>query len=343
MNYSVKLEKLKDRRFDRELQQSVLSSSFTTSKLPDNIKYIIESMIPINNNYNKKTKEAGKRVQNHLENNFNLHFKRDYRPQGSVMTKTNIKVHSDYDLLTIISRYYYPEPKLQNLKPYTASDPIDDIKELRRQAENILGDIYDEVNKEGTKSISIRNKSLNRTVDVVFCFWYHIEDYLKSQDEYYRGIYLFDFPKEKQIIDYPFAHMQKVNAKGAATNDGSRKGIRLLKSIKMDSDSDSEKKIKLSSFHLTTLVHQIENRELYYEKRGSEIMILNAMLNQVKKMILQPNYRKSIESPNATEKPFSNDDILIELEKLEFHLIELMVDASKELNIPRNKKELIYY
>lgn len=339
IDYSKRIQNLQDRRFDRELQKSVLSESFRRSTLPSSVKYLIESMIPIDKKYNEKTLEAAKRVQNHLESKLDLHFNRDYRSQGSVRTKTNIKVHSDFDLLAIINRYHYNAPNVETVSLYKESDPTQDIKDLRKQSEDILDDIYDIMDNEGTKSIFIFNKSLNRKVDLVFCYWYHTKKYIEQKDEYYRGIYLFDFEKEEKIIDYPFAHVQNVNSKGKRTNDGSRKGIRLLKTMKVDSEED----IKLSSFHLTTLVHAIDNNELYFDNRGKEVLIANSISNQLAKMISTPEHRKSIKSPNGTEKPFQDDSIVPELIKMKNELDSLLEDISRELNSPINKRELIIY
>lgn len=339
LDYTRRIQNLQDRRFDRELQKSVLSESFRRSTLPSSVKYLIESMMPIDEKYNEKTVEAANRVQTHLESKLNLHFKRDYRSQGSVKTRTNIKVHSDYDLLAIISRYHYNATDVENTNTYTESDPTEDIKALRKQSENILDEIYDIVDKKGKKSISIFNKSLNRKVDVVFCYWYHTKDYYEQNDEYYRGVYLFDFHEEKKIRDFPFAHIQNVNYKGNQTNDGSRKGIRLLKTLR----ADSEEKIDLSSFHLTTLVHDMENEELYFDKRGKEILIANSISNQLAKVISDPHYRKGIKCPNGTEMPFKDDSILSELIKIKRELDSLLEDISRELQSPINKRELLIY
>jgi hypothetical protein len=123
-------------------------------------------MVRIDKKYNDKTIDAANRVQKHLENGYDLHFSRAYRTQGSVTTSTNIKVHSDFDLLTIIDRYHFTGIGVPNDNPYTDSKPNSDIKSLRSQSEKIMEDIYDEVDKTGKKNISIFNKSLNRKVDI---------------------------------------------------------------------------------------------------------------------------------------------------------------------------------
>lgn len=338
LDYEQRLKNIQNRRFDNDLNESILTKSFSSTNIPKNIKYLMESMVRIDNKYNDKTIEAAKRVQTHLENGYDLHFKRVYRTQGSVTTSTNIKVHSDFDLLTIIDRYHFNGVGVPNENPYTETEPNVDIKSLRSQSEKIMEDIYDEVDKTGKKNISILNKSLNRKVDIVFCFWYNSKKYEETSSEYYRGIYLFDFKKEKKILDYPFAHINQVNSKGDNTNDGSRKAIRLLKTLKADSDEELE---KLSSFHITTIVHSIDNSKLYSYK-GKELDIAKAISDQLQKLISDSIFRRSIESPNGTEKPLM-DDTVNDMKKIKTDLDQLIEDVHKELYLNYFEKgELIY-
>lgn len=323
IDYRKRLENVRARKFDGSLNESLTSKMFSRTDIPENIKYLLEITKPLGQDYNSKTILAADRVKNHLEKGFNLHFDRAYRNQGSVTTNTNIRVHSDFDLLTIIDKYHYNAPSVPLYNPYTDTNPNSDIEELRKQAITILKNQYDEVDISGTKSISIFNKSLYRKVDVVFCFWYHIEEYLKSSNEYYRGIYLFDFVKKRKILDYPFAHIQSVNSKGSNTNDGSKKGIRMLKNIRSDSDN------KLNSFQLTTIVHSIDNQELP-SMTGSEILLASNISQQLSKLINDSFYRKSIKSPNGTEKPLT-DDCVKEMEKLKDELDSLIRDSHMEM------------
>ena len=330
LNYTTRLNNLQNRKFDKELNESLLSKSFSSRELPDNIKYMVESMRAIDKKYNDRTYEAADRVKKHLHGGYDLHFGLAYRTQGSVTTGTNIKVHSDFDLLNIISSYYYPEKS--NGTHYTASNPDEDIKELRKQAVEILKGIYKEVDDTGEKSVSIFNKSLNRKVDVVFGFWYNSVKYEESNDssdEYYRGIYLYKFPNgpRNSKVDYPFAYLSQVNSKGILTSDGSRKGIRLLKTLRADCETEIK---KLKSFQLTSLVHNIDNNGLNYVA-GKELSIAHSISQEMDKIISNPEYRKTIKSPNGTEFPFLNDDIVPDVKRLKEDLDELIVDSAKEI------------
>lgn len=329
LNYTKRLANLQNRKFDRELNESLFSKSFSARDLPDNVKYLVESMRPIDQKYHNKTIIAASRVQKHLQDGFNLHFNRAYRTQGSVMTATNIKVHSDFDLLTIIDKYFYPE--ISNGNNYTDSDPNDDIRELRKQATKILKNIYDEVDDTGEKSISVFNKSLNRKIDIVFCFWYNSQKYedtkYERNDEYYRGIYLYKFPNGPKERDFPFAHIYQVNSKGDSTSDGSRRGIRLLKNLRADCDNELK---FVKSFHLTAIVHSVANNNLIYSP-GNELSIAKAMSTEMSTILQNPTYRKEIKSPNGTENPLVKDETVSEIKRLKEDLDTLIDDSAKEI------------
>ena len=324
LNYTKRLSNLQNRKFDRALNESVMSKSLSASLMPDNVKYMLESMRPIEQKYNAKTIEAADRVQKHLESKFQLSFTRAYRTQGSVKTQTNIRVHSDFDLLSIIDSYQYYETSTGSSY---SGNPDQDIQNLRSQAVTILKNIYDEVENTNEKCVSIFNKDLYRKVDVVFGFWYNTNEYEKSKNEYYRGIYLYKFPAGPKERDYPFAHIAQVNTKGDQTNDGSRRGIRLLKTLR--ADSDVELKV-VKSFHLTSIVHSINNTNLYYSA-SRELSIAQAMSNEMDRMISDEAYRKSIKSPNGTENPFFSSSTVPEIVKLKDDLDTLIVDCSKEI------------
>jgi hypothetical protein len=339
LNYSKRLNNLQARKFDSTLNESALSKAFDSFDMPENLKYLMESMRPIDKKYNDNTLQASDNVRNHLERELKLHFGRDYRTQGSVICNTNIQLHSDIDLLSIIARYAYLHPEVPNNNPYNDSVPEVDIEQLRTQAIKIMKATYDTVDDSGAKSIWIYNKNLRRKVDIVFAYWYNTTDYYKNSDEYYRGVQLYDFhERQRQGADYPFAHIQSVNGKGNSTNDGSRRGVRLLKNLKADSDQ----KIDLSSFQLTTIVHSIENTRLQY-RLGSEWNIGKVVSEEMNTLIEIPTYRKQVKSPNGTENPFLDDNTVAEIKKLKADLDELLVDTAQEVQSPVLMKAMLSY
>jgi len=322
INYQQRLTNLTQRRFDRELNESVLTNSFNRTDIPDAFKYLAESMRPISRRSTEKTIEAAHRVQKHLESKYQLNFTNAYRTQGSIMTNSHIKA-SDFDLLVIINRYHYIAPGLPVANPYQG-EPNDDISELRQQTYDILKDIYDEIDNTNEKCITIFNKALQRKVDVVFGFWYNTPKYNETCDEYFRGI---KFKPIQSQPDYPFAHIRNVNVKGDLTVDGSRMGIRLLKTLKEDCE---EKLNEINSFQLTSIIHSIDDSRLTYQK-GGEIKIAQSISNHISKIINDDDYRKLIVSPNGLEKEVIPTSLIKKLQRLKLDLDTLIEDASKDL------------
>jgi hypothetical protein len=322
LNYSRRLQNLQQRKFDPLLNESMLSKSFSRIDIPEDLKYLIESMQPIPDKSTLKSREAISRVENHLENGFDLSFTRAYRNQGSLQTNTHINA-SDCDFLAIINGYYYTGPNVPIIDPYKGV-PSNDIKEFRRQAVKIMKDTYDEVNDTNEKCISIRNKSLGRKVDIVFAFWYNIQEYINTNDEYYRGV---KFKPDQIQADFPFAHIRCVNNKGNSTYDGSRKAIRLLKTLKADCVHELT---EVKSFHITGIVHSLSNENLIYYS-GREIFIARAISNHLDLILDNSQYRKSIKSPNGCENVFADDNSLHDLKIIKGDLDTLLEDASKDL------------
>jgi hypothetical protein len=336
LNYSARLQNLQNRKFDPELKKSLLSESFGKNLIPENMEYLIESMRPIDKAYNDKTIDAANRVQGHLEKGYQLPVTVNYKTQGSVTTGTNIKVHSDFDLLTIIDTYHYLPLGVQPTNPYNLTVPEEDIVELRKQTIAIMDENYDEVDDSGEKSISIFNKALHRKVDIVFCYWYHSQEFINTGNEFYKGIQLYNFPKKSRIIDYPFAHIANVNYKGVTTVDGSKRGIRLLKNMKADGD------IKLNSFQLTSIVHSIIDINLTYSS-GREIGIAKAISEKLDILISDEKQRKDVKSPNGTESPLSDEKTIAPMKQLKSDLDELILDCGKEIRSTILQKAIEIY
>jgi len=325
LDYNRRLANLQSRKYDPGLREYAVTNKFSASDIPADVKYLFESMKAIGEKYNAKTIQAAENVKTHLERDLKLHFARAYRTQGSVRTNTNIRVHSDFDLLTIIDKYFYPQTSTGIT--YTESEPNTDIEDLRRQATSIMKAQYDKVDDKGEKCITIENQNLNRKVDIVFAFWYNPDNYRDSNDEYYRGVYLYNFEEKTKHRDFPFATIHNVNYKGEQTYDGMRKGIRLLKNLKADSDTEFK---LLKSFQLTSIVYQIESNLLMYNA-GDELRIATVVSEQLKKLINDPIYRVALSSPNGVEKPLYSPDTVPEMVKLKADLDLLIEDASKDI------------
>lgn len=340
-DYKKRIEKLRQRRFDENLNKAILSDSFGKTIYQNSVKYALESMQAIDRSYVAKTFIASERVQDHLAKGLEKEqIGVDFRYQGSAMTNTSIKVHSDIDLLVIIKKYFTFEAPQANPYPYSG-DPLADLKELRSSCFKILNGIYNEVDDSKSKSIQVLPTKPKRKVDVVVSNWFDSIDYkVHFKGEIYRGVDIYDKKQHSKKTGFPFLHIQNVNSKTAIVNDGLGKLIRLLKTLK----ADTETKINLTSFEITCLLYDIQNY-LLNKSDKQQLLLLQVASNQLDSLINDETYRNGLISPNRKEYVFRGDSSKVEeLKKMKLEVDELIQDVVEELGGYYQKidNEIIY-
>lgn len=339
-NYTQRLEKLKNRRLDEQLQKAVLSKSFSDIRIGESVKYALESMSPIDPSYTRNTYLASENIRNNLTKGLNSKgLIVEYRHQGSVETDTHIKLHSDIDILVFTEKYHSMELPLTPSNPYHG-DPLADLKELRQECYNVLNSTYNQVDNSKAKSIQVFPTNPKRKVDVVPANWVNTEDYQTTSNEKYRGIHIYDKDNHSRQKDYPFMHIANVKAKNSLVSGGLAKLVRLLKTLKVD----AEYEIKLSSFEITSIVYAMDNN-LLNKPKYQELLLLNEGSKQLEKVITNKFYRESLMSPNGKENVFGTSEIkIIELKKLKLELDELIEDITEELRMQfkRIDENIIY-
>lgn len=326
-NYTQRLEKLKKRRLDDQLQKAILSESFSDVRINDSVKYALESMSPIDPNYTKNTYLASENIRNNLTKGLsNKGLSVEYRHQGSVETNTHIKLHSDIDILVFTEKYHNMEPPLTPLYPYQG-DPLADLRELRQESYNVLNSIYNQVDNSKAKSIQVFPTNPKRKVDVVPANWINTLDYQTTSNEKYRGVHLYNKDNHSREKDFPFLHISNVKAKDSIVNGGLAKLVRLLKTLKVDADYQ----IDLSSFEITSIVYDMDNFTLTKPKY-QELLLLNEGSKQLDKLINNKSHRENLMSPNNKEVVFgTSESKVVELKKLKLELDELIEDIIEEL------------
>ena len=283
------------------------------------LSYIKLAMKGVEPEYTKKSREAGERVKDHLSKKLdNIVF----RYQGSVMTNTHIKGHSDIDLLTISDKFYSydsinitgllgsPEKKEKyyqssitklerevNLSPYLGNS-IQDLSEIRLDSERILSGIYGICDISKGKAIKIKNLSLNREVDIVVANWYDDISSIINDKGDYRGIQVYD--KNTNSIgdpDYPFLSIERINKRSSETNGRLKKMIRFLKNLKADSD----RKIDLTSFDINAVCYDIK---VNIYKYLSFYELVPVIYNQIKEIATNNDVADNIISVDSREYIF---------------------------------------
>ncbi|WP_045689896.1 hypothetical protein [Hymenobacter sp. AT01-02] len=317
-NYQVLAENIKSRiNPDHIALQRSFSAELATISYSDVLVYVRLAMKGVDEDYTRRTKDAGERVKDHLRASLtNVIF----RYQGSVMTNTHIRAHSDIDLLTITNKFYtydaYSAKKMLNeqansltysqrqkltnevnVTGYSGS-LLDDLRSLRLDCENILSSKYSVCDIEHAKAIKITNLSLGRDVDIVIANHYDDVVSIINDKGDYRGIQVYNKETHSRgDVDYPFMSIEKINARGIETVGRIKKMIRFLKNVKAKSNSD----IRLSSFDFNAICYDI-NVDKY--KYLSFYELVPVLYQQIKSLCDNQWHSDSLMSVDGREAIF---------------------------------------
>lgn len=301
----------------------ILNKAFTdelaTVSYSDVLVYIRLAMKGVEPEYTQRSRDAGEKVKDHLSREIKDVI---FRYQGSVMTDTHIKGHSDIDLLTICNKFYsYDSSGIntilnnseQKSKFYTSSinkmesvintssytgDSLQDLKSIRLDSERILNSVYSICDTKKSKSIKIKNLSLNREVDIVVASWYDDVRSIINDKGDNRGIQIYNKDNHStENADFPFISINKINQRSSETNGRLKKMIRFLKNIKAASDHD----IDLSSFDINAICFDIDVAKY---KNASFIELVPVLYNQLKSICTDQTKADEIVSVDEREYIF---------------------------------------
>jgi hypothetical protein len=328
-NYSNKLENLRSRRQDIITKSFWLSESFNRQEYGDSTKYALESMKPISDTYTQNTYKVCERIKAQLKLGLKEYgIDIDFKYQGSVPTNTHIKLYSDIDLLTIHGNFYSLQHPQVPSTPYEG-DPLDDLKNLRRKTFRILDTVYTgcEINDTGSKCISISGGSLNRKIDIISSNWYNSLSYTQYPNEINRGIQILDRDKGERILNYPFLHIHRINTKDERVNGNEKSVIRLLKSLKVDADTE----IKVSSYDIASLVYNMDDQALLVND-SQRLKLLENTNTYLLKVVNDSTFRQKLDVANGTRKIFCSNGAKVEdVSMLQKELHELILSIAGEL------------
>ncbi len=339
-NYTQRLSKLESRRFDPQLQRSILSKSYTDFRNGKSVKYALESMHEIDAAYTKNTYLASDNVRSALATGLSKKgIFVEYRLQGSVETNTHIKLHSDIDVLVFTDKFHIVEPPI-TVSNYYKGDPLADLRELRVECFNVLHSIYKEVDNSNSKCIQVFPTNPKRKVDVVPSNWINTNEYIQTNREIHRGVHVYNKDEHSRQKDFPFLHIFNINEKDKHTIGSVKDLIRLLKTLKADSDTE----IKLSSFEISSIVYDMPNYSLI-KPSNNKLLLLEEASSHLDKLINDNYYRENLISPNGKERVFGSDTSKISaLKNLKVEIVDLQEDIMEELSGQyRNIKESIIY
>lgn len=319
-NYNSLIESILRRSNPENLPfQKSFSDELSTIKYNDILRYVTLAMNGVEPAYTERSREAGEKVKAHLKESLSDVV---YKYQGSVMTNTHIKGNSDIDLLVITEKfysfdksgiektlsdynqtYYLNQTQIQRLKNELIgggySSSLEDLRENRIKSENKLKGVYDVCDTTHAKAIKIKNKNLNRDVDIVIANWYDdVKSVINNKEGDYRGIQVYNKDTHsKGNADYPFLSIKRINERSTFTKGRLKKMIRFLKNVKADSSKD----IKLSSFDFNAICYDIDVDSY---KDLNKFLLVPIIYNQLHKLSTNSTLANNLKSVDEHEYIF---------------------------------------
>lgn len=289
MDYSRRLQNISE-RYNPDKSTLIEQRMYSTERSYDEevAKYVLRAMCAVDEEYTKKTKEAGEAAKQHLSAQLS---KVSFEYQGSVMTDTHIRGASDIDLLVVCEKFYgtdiikvreelqqswkYDYVQQGRLQRFHSSfslyqgDSLRDLRELRSSIESIMSSKYSICDVSKPKSVKITNQHLHRDVDVVISSWFQSLDYvLNGMPQEKRGVKIYNKDMDyEEAVDYPFLSISRINSRSACTQGRLKRMIRFLKNVR----TDSEKDILLNSFDINAICYSIPICE--YESLGYKELV----------------------------------------------------------------------
>lgn len=248
-------------------------------------------MLPVSERLTEISLAQGTRVQNQLEKGLSsLGYPATFRFQGSVPMNVHIRTTHDIDLLVLATDYLTSEEGGPGSYTLLGGKPVPlRLLDLRTNCIEILSKAYHaaQVDVSGTKSIAISGGSLSRKVDVVPSCWHDTVNYQKEKQEMFRWVRIVNKDTLATAVNGPFYVRALTNYKDGLTNGGMKRVIRLLKSLKEDSDST----IMLSSFDIVSLVYHFSNDAITFKGKNNFALLVGA-LEELQKIVNSP-FQKS--------------------------------------------------
>lgn len=333
----MRAQSLQILRSRRNPENVLLNEAYARLEEDDAVKYLVGAMEPIDPAYTKKTFDEGDRVKNQIISGLSReNLSAEYEYQGSAVKNTHIRAYSDLDMLVLENRFFTLEPPQQPVNPYRGK-PIDDLLQMRRLCKSALVAAFPKatVDDSGPRSIKISGGSLSRTVDVVPANWYDTNRYTQTRQKIFRGVQVLNCRIPAREEDEPFIHGAMIDQKDGRTSGNTRKLIRLLKSLKYDSND----KVTMSSFDIESIVYRIGDPEITLA-RGQEIQLATKGWLWLKNLEDNESLRNSIKVPDEKRLIFTEGKCtLSQLTALRKELEQLLVDINQGLKRSFRKLE----
>lgn len=301
----ARVDKLRARRIDPQMHLAkAVNEVYERLAEDDAVRYAVGAMQPIDPEYTRNTFAESDRVQGQLVTGYDAVSRTvEFEHQGSVTSDTHIKAHSDIDLLVIETRFISLERPLQPSSPYKG-DALQDLLELRNIAEDTLITAYPKatVDCSGSKAVALSGGSLRRKIDVVFASWLETPEYQAGHGAHFRGVRVLDRDARKRIDNKPFLHNAHLEERDRSEAGNLRKVIRLLKSLKYDSDQP----VSFSSYDIAS-VAWASPQNYWVAPYGQELLLVERAVKWLDYLSQEQAYASTLSVPNGTRKIFCEE------------------------------------
>ena len=324
-----RFDRLRTRRTPLEVitAANTRMENFSASSSQREFSYLVDAMQPIDPDYTKKTFDEGERVKAMLLEYLPSQYQVTFDYQGSVTSDTHIRAYSDIDLLALHGGFVSVDFGVPISNPYQGS-LLQDLIAMRRDSASVLKTKYPavEVDDKPGKAISLKGGSLLRKIDVVVGNWWDTELWNKHRVKMARGIQIIDTKVPELIRNKPFWHNYAIDTKDQKTG-GLRKVIRLLKTLKYDSDPE----VKISSYDIAALAWNMQE-SLLMVRADAYVQLATNARDELKRFLDNQTVRDGLMVPNGTRKVFGAGGASVEgLRGLHRELEELLAKVNQEL------------
>jgi len=321
---------------ERNLEKSLTEAYVKRAGEKPNTQWVLGAMQAVGKPYTdiciKEAERVGKQLHDGLAKRA---IEVEFRLQGSVPCDIHIRSTSDVDLLVISKKFFRYSSTGLRAKRGDFNNPVDydtlkALVKLRNESEDVLRDAFPAATVEtgNSKAIALSGGSLQRKVDAVPANWYDSDQYQESGNLAERGIEILNKAVPERITNFPFKHIEQLHLADEKTNGGLKKAIRLLKSIKANSEEEGEE-IKLSSYDIASFMWHADRGRLAVES-GQELKLLAEISNFISYLLSNREWAKGLKTPNGNDTIFSSDSKFDGLTALSSALNEIAVEVAME-------------
>lgn len=310
-----------------------VSEKFETRSSGQWAKYALGIMQEVDLAYTKNSVAEGEKVKNQIANRISTEVNFEY--QGSVPLNVHIRSVSDIDILVLLGRYLTIDTQgaRANTTDYISwvgPSGVDQLASLRSELESALKAAYPAANVDITKdkAIALSGGSLSRSIDVVPSHWHDSATYQVSKMKKDREVKIYQKYTNDTFLNRPFLHIDKINQKELHTRGGAKKIIRMLKSLKADSDSPSS--IAVNSYDIAGLVYHFEDAPITLPVYR-ELALVAVAKQQLDRMIANKHWTMELYTPDGIRKIIDSDAKFSSLSLLRAEVNELAKNLAIEL------------